>query len=50
MCPHGFRNETLCNLCHQSQKTKNHHPNNDIFPETEEELKEFTKNLEENDD
>jgi len=40
----GIGNKTLCR---QSQETKNYHPNNDIFPETEEELKEFIKNLKE---
>jgi len=40
----GSENEILDQ---QSQKTKNYHPNNDIFPETEEELKEFIKNLKE---
>lgn len=49
MRPHGYENENLCSLCSTSNKTipqKPHPPNNDILPETKEELKEFTKNLE----
>ena len=44
MRPRGSENEILGK---QNQKTKNYHPNNDSFPETEEELKEFIKNLKE---
>jgi len=44
-CPHGFDNENLCNLCCNSQKIGVYLPNKDIFPETKEELKEFTRNL-----
>ncbi|MEK7574238.1 MAG: hypothetical protein AAB514_01770 [Patescibacteria group bacterium] len=45
MRPRGFRNENLGNLCHQIQKMGDYRPNRDIFPETEEELKEFIRNL-----
>lgn len=49
MCPHGYANEKLCNLCQMTNRItspKPHPPNNDILPETKEELKEFTRNLE----
>ena len=43
MCPHKSRNEVLNR---QNQKTEILPANRDIFPETEEELKEFSRNLE----